>query len=100
MSEEKCEIKPYMKELNLADARLKFGLQAKMTRTVQMNFKGDPKFTKNHWKCQNWFSPDTQDHILRCPCYQHLRIGKDLKSNKDIVEYFRKVIKIREKNGQ
>ena len=98
IKEENCELKDYIKSLNLPDARLKFALRAKMTKTVQMNFKGEPKYIKNGWKCQDCDTPDTQDHILRCPCYQQLRVGKNLESDKDLVQYFRKVIQIREKS--
>ena len=97
LSEESCNVKGYLKSLNLPDARLKFGIRAKMTRTVQMNYKGVPNFTQNRWKCKDCWTPDTQEHIIRCPSYQHLRIGKNLSSDKDLVEYFRKVIQIREK---
>ena len=98
MSDENFEIKDYLKTLNLPDARIKFAIRSKMTKTVQMNFKGNPKFAENHWKCQHCFTPDTQEHILRCPCYQHLRVGKEMSSDKDLVDYFRKVINLREKH--
>ena len=39
----------------------------------------------------------TQDHIVRCPTYKHLRVEKNLSDDKDLVNYFRKVIDIREK---
>ena len=97
LSDENCERKDYLKSLNLPDARLKFALRTKMTKTVQMNFKGVPKFAKNGWKCTECSTPDTQEHVIRCPFFQHLRIGKNLHSDKDLVDYFRKVIKIREK---
>ena len=97
LSDEKCERKDYLKSLNLPDARLKFALRTKMTKTVQMNFKGVPKFAKNGWKCTECSTPDTQEHVIRCPFFQHLRIGKNLHSDKDLVDYFRKVIRIREK---
>ena len=98
LSEENCEMKEYFKSLNLPDARLQFALRSKMTKSVQMNFKGEPKYIRNGWKCQDCDIPDTQDHILRCPCYQQLRVGKILDSDKDLVQYFRKVIQIREKS--
>ena len=89
--------KEYFSKLNLPDARLKFALRTKMTRTVQTNYKGDKKFTSNKWLCRDCKVEDTQDHILRCPTYQHLRIEKNLNDDKDLVNYFRKVIDIREK---
>ena len=69
-----------------------------MTKTVQMNFKGDPKFIQNGWKCGACDTPDTQDHIIRCKSksYQNIRVGKDLNNDKHLVDYFRSVIKIRE----
>ena len=100
MKKETCKTKEYMKSLNLPDARLKFSLRARMTRTVQMNYKGDPKFKKNNWKCHDCCIVDTQEHILRCPSYQSLRTGKNLRKDKDLVDYFRKVIKIREKEDE
>ena len=42
---------------------------------------------------------ETQSHILYCEAYSALREGKSLSSDKDIVEYFRKVIEIRDKLG-
>jgi hypothetical protein len=97
LSKETCDIKSYMKSLNLPEARMKFAIRSQMTRMVQMNFKRDPGYTKNHWKCQDCFTPDTQEHIIRCPSYQHLRTGKDLSSDKDLVQYFREVLSLRDK---
>ena len=84
--------------LNIADARLKFALRTCMTKTVKANFKGDPLYRSNNWKCQECQVLDTQDHVVRCPVYLNLRTGKDLENDKDLVEYFRKVINIRSKD--
>ena len=97
LSKETCDVKSYMKTLNLPEARMKFAIRTKMTRTVQMNYKGDPGYTKNHWKCKDCFTPDTQEHVIRCPSYQHLRTGKDLSSDKDLVQYFGNVLRLRDK---
>ena len=98
LEKEDFETKPYLKKLNLADARLKFALRTRMTRTVQTNFKGDPKFKSNDWKCQECQVLDTQEHIVRCPTYRSLRNEKDLTNDKDLIDYFRKVIDIRSKD--
>ena len=37
-------------------------------------------------------------YVVRCPVYLSLRTGKDLESDKDLVEYFRKVIALRTKD--
>ena len=99
MNAEKFETKSYLVKLHLADARLRFSIKSKMTKTIQMNFKGDPKYSKNLWKCQDCHTPDTQEHVVRCPTYQQLRVGKDLGKDKDLVDYFRKVIENRMKIG-
>ena len=97
MATENFERKEYMDKLNLADARLRFALRAQMTKTVQMNFKGKKNYAQNQWKCQDCQILDTQDHIVRCPTYQHLGLDKNLGNDKDFVSYFREVIQIREK---
>ena len=95
---EEYTIKTYMKKFNLADARLKFALRTRMTRTVQTNFKGNPNYKSNDWKCQDCNVLDTQEHIVRCPLYKSLRTDKDLSSDKDLIDYFRKVIDLRNKD--
>ena len=80
MHAEKFGRKEYLEKLNLADARLRFSIRAKMTKTVQMNFKGDKKYMQNQWKCQDCQIPNTI-----------------LSNDKELVSYFRKVIQIREK---
>ena len=44
LAAEKFETKDCLVKFNLADARLRFALRTKMTKTVQMNFKGDKKY--------------------------------------------------------
>ena len=58
-----CDQKEYMKSLNLPDARIKFALWAKRPKTVQMNDKGEPKYIKNGWKCQDCDVPDTMTRV-------------------------------------
>ena len=99
LKKEEFKTKQYLKSLNLADARLKFSLRARMTRTVQANYKGNPNFKANEWKCHECQVLDTQEHIVRCPMYTCLRHGKDLSSDKDLVEYFRRVIELRNKDN-
>jgi hypothetical protein len=65
LREENCDQKEYLKSLNLPDARTKFALRATMTKTVQMNHKGEPKYIKNGWKYQDCDVPDTQDHVIK-----------------------------------
>ena len=98
MGEEDDGVKQYLKKLNLPDARLRFALRSRMTQNVQMNFKGHPEYARNKWQCKSCKLPDTQEHILVCPAYKHLRSEKDLSKDNHITEYFRQVIRIRDTN--
>ena len=93
---ENCCIKEYILKLNVPDARLMFAIRAKMTRTVQMNYKGVRQFKSNGWKCYGCGSLDTQDHLLTCAGYQHLRSDKNLCNEKELIHYIREVIHLRE----
>ena len=66
-----------------------------MTRTIQMNYKGDPLFKANGWKCVSCGSLDTQEHVMECEGYKSLRKGKALKEDQELVNFFREVIKLR-----
>ena len=70
-----------------------------------MNLKNDPQFKANMWTClgcdnrsddsSNLGCPNTQAHVLQCRGYSDLRDGKNLESDKDLVEYFAAVIRRR-----
>ena len=82
--------------MSTLDARLKFSLRSRMTKTVQTNFKGDPIFTKNKWLCVDCGKVDTQEHIMVSQKYSNLRSGKNLENDDDLVNYFKNVISWRE----
>ena len=44
---EKFETKSFLKEMSLRDARMKFALRTRMTRSIKTNFLGDPNFARN-----------------------------------------------------
>ena len=96
MSKESFGVKNYLKEMTLTDAKLNFAIRTQMVRTVQANFKGEPMYKKNNWKCVGCGKLDTQEHVLRCHAYKHLRIGSSLENVMERVQYFRSVISIRE----
>ena len=65
LKQENCKLKDYMSSLNLHSARLRFKIRAKMTPTIQMNFKSDKAFKANNWICLGCDSSnlDTQAHV-------------------------------------
>ena len=87
----------YLKSLNVNDARLKFRIRSKMVKTVALNFSSDKKFSSKLWQCTHCDRIDSQSHILACISYKQLREGKNLYSDKDLIQYFREVIALREK---
>ena len=95
MKKEEYSLKSYIKTLNIPDARLRFALRSKMTRTIKMNFKGIKSYAVDNWQCNDCKVPDTQEHVLSCPAYNNLRVGKDLQKDKDLVDYFRQIILLR-----
>ena len=65
---------------------------------VKFNYKNDPSNRHTLWRCDSCQSAiETQNHILWCPSYSELREGKDINNNADLIEYFQKVMKIRDK---
>ena len=64
-----------------------------------MNFMNDPKYSREIWRCDSCKTGaiESQSHVLHCPDYRKLREGKDLNNDKDIADYFRGVLLVREK---
>ena len=97
MSKENFETKNYTKELKIDSARIKFKIRTEMI-DAKFNYKNDYQNRACLWKCDSCQSSiDTQDHILWCPAYHELRKGKNIKNDSDLIDYFKKVMKIREK---
>ena len=91
------ETKEYIRNMNVTDARVKFKLKTKML-DVKFNYKNDPINQATLWRCDSCKSAiDTQGHILWCPAYSELREGKDIKNEKHLIEYVKKVLQIRDK---
>ena len=91
--DENFEIKDYINQMNLTDARTNF--RSNMLN-CQMNQRNNPVYAKNLWKCDACQNLDTQSHLMWCPAYATLREGLDIDCDKDVVQYFQKVFKIRE----
>ena len=61
-----------------------------------MNQSSEPVNKATLWKCEACGYVDTQSHLIYCPAFKDIREGKNLESDNDLVDYFSKVIKIRE----
>ena len=89
--------KKYLESMSLVESREMFRIRSKTTKT-KMNMKSNEKFSRELWKCEDCHNIDTQVHLLWCPAYAHLREGKDINKDKDLVIYFREVFKARDDN--
>ena len=89
--------KEYLKTMTLEDARTKFKIRTEMLN-VKFNYKHMPQNEKSLWLCDSCqISIESQSHIMWCPAYSELRAGKNINDDKDLIEYVKKVLKIREK---
>ena len=76
MKEEKYEQKEYLSNLTLEEARMFFRVRTKMVK-CKLNQSSDRGNRASLWKCNRCGHVDSQSHILYCPNYQDLRVGKD-----------------------
>ena len=95
MRKEEYSLKNYIKTLTIPDDRLRFALWAKIMRSFKMIFKGVKSFATENWLCNDCLVPDTQEHLMECPAFSSFRVGKDLQTDKNLVDYFRQIILLR-----
>ena len=97
IKEEKFEMRDYMKTKIIEDARMMFRIRCKMV-DVKWNYQNDARYKAELWSCDGCKRTiETQSHVMQCPAYTNLRVGMSLKNDKDIVEYFKRVLEIRQK---
>ena len=97
MENENLEVKDYVKNMKLRDARTRFRSRGNMIK-AKMNMKHNNNYAEKLWKCDKCRCMDSQAHIIWCPAFAPLREGKDLSSDIDLVHYYQQVTKIREDN--
>ena len=88
-------LKDYTVKLQMTEARMKFRLRS-FTSKVKMNRKSDPTYAAQLWKCDGCGNLDTQSHIMWCPGFAPLREGLNIDNDKDVINYFQEVFKLRE----
>ena len=98
MINENFAVKDYIKKMTVEDARVNFALRSSMY-DVSFNYRSDPKNAAELWRCDSCMSGhiQTQSHILYCEAFADLRKDRDLNSDKDLVDYMKSVLIIREK---
>ena len=90
--------KQQLDNLTVCNARTIFKKRTSMTRYVKMNYMSDIRNIKSVWQCDSCQSSiDSMGHVLWCPSYNQLRLGKDLKNDQDLAKYLHDVLLIRSK---
>ena len=90
--------KDYMKQKCIADTRLIFRLRTEML-DVKDNMRNKYKKTSTNCDACDMGTAESQAHVMVCPGYADVRVGKDLDRDRDLVSYFREVMLLRERNN-
>ena len=89
------KVKEYFSGRNIVDTRMMFRIRTRMIE-LKANFKNNQKFKKEGWKCEGCGKEvETNGHVMNCIAYEHVRDGKDLTSDEDLVQFFKEVMKMR-----
>ena len=96
LEKEKFEIQPYMYQLRLKDARLRFKLRSSMVPTVKLHFLNNDQYRRDNYQCWDCSFVDSSEHIMKtCGAYEEFRRGKNLDNDLDLVNFFHQVIEKR-----
>ena len=95
MKKERFEQKDYLRSLSLEQARVLFRVRTRMVN-CKLNQSSSRANKVSLWRCDECGFIDSQSHILHCPAYQDLRMGKDLNSDLDVANYFKQVLLLRD----
>ena len=90
------EPKSYLKQKSLADSRLIFRMRTEMV-DIKDNMRNKYKGPGVNCDACNMKVAESQVHVMACPGYEDLRLGKDMMNDRDLVKYFRVVLLIRER---
>ena len=98
IKDEDMKRKDYFKQKSLEDTRMLFRIRTRLI-DLKANFKNKPAFSNDGWVgdgCKK--EVETSGHVMSCQAYELVRQGKDLSCDKDLVQFFKEVMKIRMKN--
>ena len=95
--------------MSVADSHFKFKLKSRVTAKVANNYHNDRRYRAIGYRCigclrdppiteQHELSLDTEEHIIGCLSYAHLRTNKQMDKDEHVIEYFRQVIAQREED--
>ena len=89
-------LKDYMKLKSIQEVRDIFRTRTNLVDWFKGNFKNRYKDSPTNCKgCDQEVDDIDQAHAILCPAYDDLREGMDLHCDRDLVEYFRRIMKRR-----
>ena len=94
---ESCRTKDYFQYKSLSKTRELFRIRTHMNE-LKANFKHDKRNIVGGIACVACgLEEESNSHVMVCSKYDDLRDGRDMKSNNDLVGFFRDVMARREK---
>ena len=95
-SEEVYELKPYIVNLPLYQARSMMCLRAQVFKSIKFNFQSDVIFSSENWLCECQKAIQSQQHLKICEQYADLRRKHSLLEDQGLVAYFDKTFRQKE----
>ena len=80
---------------------MKFALESEMVNSIKFNYMNDKTHSKENWACnycakvKQKYSPDSIKHMIICDEYEDLRKNTNLDNDINHVDYFIKIVKVR-----
>ena len=95
LSDEIVKENCYMTNKTLYNVRTLFRFRSK-TYEAKLKYKNKPEYKKDGYLCKSHESQVDQNvHVLYCPEYSDLRVGKDIQNNTHLAQYLQNVLKTR-----
>ena len=99
LNDDPTTAKDYMEKKTIEDARMIFRIRTEMI-DVKDNMRNRYKKTGVNCDACDLRVAESQLHVMSCPGYAELRVGKDMTKDTDMVSYFREVMIQREKSNR
>ena len=101
-------MKQYLKELNLASARIIFRRNCRLLQSVQLNFKSDPRYKSGNYLCIQCLAlvpevrhQDSQEALLgECEANRDLRQKYNLRDIQQEADFYKDILERRNQLGE
>ena len=100
MYQDNLDMKEYVKNGDLYTARSTWEVRSHMLR-VAGNYPGHNRYAATGWRCQACTLEvrEDQEHLAGCEGYADVRVGKDLRNEAELVQFYKGVMARRKERG-